>query len=118
MSTLLRCLLLFLLVVAIGTMRVSGRPLRAGAANTKFAGHQFISSFDSAPAPGAMLLIGGGLLAFSAILRRWLRGGVLDKRKISSRVVAVAKDESESSCPAVAPSSSQETGLVEAKDAA
>jgi hypothetical protein len=69
----LRCLFFFILAVAIGIMEASAQPLTADAANIELAGQQFIGSLDPAPTPGSMLLVGGGLLVFSGILRRRLR---------------------------------------------
>jgi hypothetical protein len=73
MRTLLRCLLFFVLCFVIGIVNVSARPSRASAGDTKLADRQSAASFDPTPAPLSMLLVGGGLLVFGGILRRWLR---------------------------------------------
>jgi hypothetical protein len=64
MRTLVRCLLFITLCFVVGIMAVD---------NTKLARRQSISSFNSTPAPLSMLLVGGGLVVFGGILRRWLR---------------------------------------------
>jgi hypothetical protein len=118
MTTLLRYLPIFILAFAISIVKGSTQPLKEGTPSTKLAGRQVLGSFDPVPAPGSILLVGGGLLVLSGILRRRLRGIGPNERKIASRVVPVAEDERESSCQAVAPASMPKTGLVESKDAA
>jgi hypothetical protein len=73
MRTLVCCLLFFMLCFVIGMMNASAQPSGATADTSKQSGRQSTSSFNSAPAPLSMLLVGGGLVVFGGILRRRLR---------------------------------------------
>ena len=71
MQIFLRCALISVFSIAIGSMIVSAQPLKRDVADTKLVIQSSPSSFD--PAPVSMLFVGGALLVFGGILRRRLR---------------------------------------------
>jgi hypothetical protein len=65
---------LFILVLSLAALVTArGGPSSVRAANTEFAPQQSTRGVDPIPPPLSMIVLGGALLVFGGILRRYLR---------------------------------------------